>query len=218
HRTDRSPATADGGPWTRPDGWRTTGRARPAVVLAHGLGDPRRTALDPAVRLSPLPGSTSAHLLEANGAARVVHLAVAPGGSSVWVGENGVAHELAVLSREEQLERALAALERTAGPAAPELHSPMPGTVVAVPAATGERVAEGQTVVVVEAMKMEHRLTAPGAGTVELCVRTGEQVGLHQLLARVVPDAVAPAPGGGPAAPGAGTRPDADPTSQERAT
>jgi len=76
------------------------------------------------------------------------------------------------------------------GPAAPELHSPMPGTVAAVPAATGDRVEEGQTVVVVEAMKMEHRLTAPTAGTAEVLVRPGEQVRLHQLLARVAPDDV----------------------------
>ncbi|WP_255396243.1 acetyl-CoA carboxylase biotin carboxyl carrier protein subunit [Kocuria sp. CNJ-770] len=89
----------------------------------------------------------------------------------------------------------------------------MPGTVVAVPIAAGERVAEGQTVVVVEAMKMEHRLTAPTAGTVELSVRAGAQVALHQLLARVVPDVPGTAPGTGPAAPG--TPPATDPTSQE---
>ncbi|WP_424348291.1 biotin carboxylase N-terminal domain-containing protein [Kocuria sp. CH-021] len=191
HPADPRPA-GDLSPWSRPDGWRATGRARPAVVLAHGLEEPRRTVVDPAVRLSPLPGRPAAHLLEAGGTSRVVHLAAAPDGLSVWVGEDGFAVQLDVLSREALLERALAALERTAGPAAPELHSPMPGTVVAVPAATGERVAEGRTVVVVEAMKMEHRLTAPTAGTVEVLVRPGEQVRLHQLLARVVPDARQP--------------------------
>ncbi len=193
--------SADTGPWARPDGWRPTGRARPAVVLAHGLEEPRRTAVDPAVRLSPLPGRPAAHLLETGGTARVVHLAAAPGGDSVWVGEGGTAHELRVLSRGARLERVLAALERASGPAAPELHAPMPGTVVAVPAADGERVAEGRTVVVVEAMKMEHRLTAPTAGTVELSVRVGEQVRLHQLLARVVPDVV-PGPDPRDAVPG----------------
>ncbi|MGQ1798732.1 acetyl/propionyl/methylcrotonyl-CoA carboxylase subunit alpha [Kocuria oceani] len=199
------------GPWDRAEGWRPTGRARPAVELAHGLEQPRRTVVDDGVRLVPLPGRAAAHLLEAGGTARVVH--VAAGEGSVWVGEDGFAVELHVLTREERLERALAALERTAGPAAPELHSPMPGTVVAVPVGAGERVAEGQTVVVVEAMKMEHRLTAPTAGTVELSVRAGAQVALHQLLARVVPDVPGTAPGTGPAAPG--TPPATDPTSQE---
>ena len=201
------------GPWARAEGWRPTGRARPAVELAHGLEQPRRTVVDDGVRLVPLPGRAAAHLLEAGGAARVVH--VAAGAGSGWVGEHGFAVELPVLTREARLERALAALERTAGPAAPELHSPMPGTVVAVPATAGERVVEGQTVVVVEAMKMEHRLTAPTAGTVELSVRAGEQVTLHQLLARVVPDAPAAASGADPAAPGPGTPPATDPTSQE---
>ncbi|MUN64217.1 ATP-grasp domain-containing protein [Kocuria sediminis] len=216
--TGPGPAPGPGsGPWARAEGWRPTGRARPAVELAHGLEQPRRTVVDDGVRLVPLPGRAAAHLLEAGGTARVVHVAAGPG--SVWVGEDGFAVELHVLTREERLERALAALERTAGPAAPELHSPMPGTVVAVPAAAGERVAEGQTVVVVEAMKMEHRLTAPTAGTVELSVRAGERVTLHQLLARVVPDAPADipvtAPGTDPAAPGPGTPPATDPTSQE---
>jgi acetyl-CoA/propionyl-CoA carboxylase biotin carboxyl carrier protein len=40
---------------------------------------------------------------------------------------------------------------------------------------------------VVEAMKMEHTLTAGADGVVELLVRAGEQVALDQPLARVVP-------------------------------
>ena len=47
-----------------------------------------------------------------------------------------------------------------------ELTAPMPGKVIEVPVSVGERVAEGQTVMVIEAMKMEHRLTAPFAGEV----------------------------------------------------
>ncbi|MGX5360269.1 acetyl/propionyl/methylcrotonyl-CoA carboxylase subunit alpha [Kocuria sp. KH4] len=208
----RSPRPDPGsGPWARTGGWRPTGRARPAVELVHGLGQSRRTVVDDGVRLVPLPGRSAAHLLETGGTARVVHVAAGP--DSVWVGEGGFAAELHVLTREERLERALAALEGAAGPAAPELRSPMPGTVVAVPAAAGERVAEGQTVVVVEAMKMEHRLTAPTAGTVELSVRAGERVRVHQVLARVVPDVPGAAPGAGPAAPG--SPPSTDPTRQE---
>ncbi|WP_101851018.1 ATP-binding protein [Kocuria flava] len=203
HRPPDPRPAGDPGPWGRPDGWRPTGRARPAVHLAHGLGPPRRTAVDDGVRLSPLPGRPSAHLLEAHGRSRVVHLAATPGGDRVWVGAEGAAFVLSVLSREQLLERSLAALDRAARPAAPELHAPMPGTVVAVPVAPGERVAEGQTVVVVEAMKMEHRLTAPSAGTAEVSVRPGERVRLHQLLARVVPDDPpdpAAAPAGAPPA------------------
>jgi len=51
-----------------------------------------------------------------------------------------------------------------AGPAA--VRSPMPGRVVKILARVGERIAAGQAVVVVEAMKMENELRAPRAGTV----------------------------------------------------
>ncbi|MBH0780923.1 ATP-binding protein [Nocardia bovistercoris] len=67
-----------------------------------------------------------------------------------------------------------------------EIRSPMPGAVIAVPATSGAPVAAGAPVVVVEAMKMEHTLTAPVAGTVEILVEAGEQVRLDQPLARIV--------------------------------
>ncbi|MCR8670116.1 biotin carboxylase N-terminal domain-containing protein [Agrococcus sp. HG114] len=73
--------------------------------------------------------------------------------------------------------------------AEPSLASPMPGTVVAVHASDGHVVAEGQAVVSVEAMKMEHVLRAPVAGTVHLHARVGEQVTRGQELATVTPDA-----------------------------
>ncbi len=66
-----------------------------------------------------------------------------------------------------------------------ELSSPMPGTVVSVGTEDGAQVAAGTVVVTVEAMKMEHALTAPVGGTVELLVDAGEQVKVNQLLARI---------------------------------
>jgi acetyl/propionyl-CoA carboxylase alpha subunit len=47
------------------------------------------------------------------------------------------------------------------------LRAPMPGHVLEVRAAAGQRVATGAVLVVLEAMKMEHSLVAPWAGTVE---------------------------------------------------
>jgi acetyl-CoA/propionyl-CoA carboxylase biotin carboxyl carrier protein len=78
-------------------------------------------------------------------------------------------------------------IRRGRGPAAPSLASPMPGTVVAAHVADGETVAEGQAVISVEAMKMEHVLRAPVAGTVHLHVASGEQVTRGQELATVTP-------------------------------
>ncbi|GAA1419478.1 acetyl/propionyl/methylcrotonyl-CoA carboxylase subunit alpha [Agrococcus citreus] len=77
---------------------------------------------------------------------------------------------------------------RGRGPAEPTLASPMPGTVVATHAADGDTVAEGQAVVSVEAMKMEHVLRAPVAGTVHLHAAVGEQVTRGQELATVTPE------------------------------
>ncbi len=57
------------------------------------------------------------------------------------------------------------------------LESPMPGTVLAVRVQVGDVVAEGQTLVVVEAMKMEHAIKAPTAGRVtRVCFGEGQRV------------------------------------------
>jgi acetyl-CoA/propionyl-CoA carboxylase biotin carboxyl carrier protein len=61
----------------------------------------------------------------------------------------------------------------------------MPGAVVAVSVDDGAEVAAGTVVVTVEAMKMEHALTAPVDGVVELLVEAGNQVKVGQLLARI---------------------------------
>ncbi|MEE6164420.1 MULTISPECIES: acetyl/propionyl/methylcrotonyl-CoA carboxylase subunit alpha [unclassified Mycolicibacterium] len=66
-----------------------------------------------------------------------------------------------------------------------ELTSPMPGSVVAVGVNHSDAVAAGAMVVTVEAMKMEHALTAPVDGTVELLVAVGDQVKVGQPLARI---------------------------------
>ena len=66
-----------------------------------------------------------------------------------------------------------------------ELTSPMPGSVVAVGVHDGQRVETGAVVVTVEAMKMEHALSAPVDGLVELLVAVGDQVKVGQPLARI---------------------------------
>jgi len=68
-----------------------------------------------------------------------------------------------------------------------DILAPMPGKVIAVDVAEGQAVEAGQRLMVLEAMKMEHALTAPFAGTVaELAARIGSQVQVEALLARVV--------------------------------
>ncbi|WP_298166478.1 acetyl/propionyl/methylcrotonyl-CoA carboxylase subunit alpha [Novosphingobium sp.] len=64
--------------------------------------------------------------------------------------------------------------------------APMPGKVIAVEVTAGDTVTKGQKLLVLEAMKMEHALTAPFDGTVaELTVAVGSQVQVEALLVRV---------------------------------
>ncbi|MEU3185786.1 biotin carboxylase N-terminal domain-containing protein [Streptomyces sp. NPDC006923] len=68
------------------------------------------------------------------------------------------------------------------------LTAPMPGTVTVVKVARGDEVTAGQSLLVVEAMKMEHVISAPHDGTVtELEVTPGATVAMDQVLAVVTP-------------------------------
>ncbi|WP_102193827.1 acetyl-CoA carboxylase biotin carboxylase subunit [Microbacterium aurantiacum] len=73
----------------------------------------------------------------------------------------------------------------------PQLDSPMPGTVVLVSVEDGAHVEEGDPVVVVEAMKMEHVLRAGVSGTVSLRAAQGDTVARGQTLAVITPSASA---------------------------
>ncbi|CAN5739151.1 biotin carboxylase N-terminal domain-containing protein [soil metagenome] len=63
------------------------------------------------------------------------------------------------------------------------LHAPMPGTILRVSVEAGDEVSEGQVLVVLEAMKMEHTLRAPHAGRVaSIHTSSGEQVEANTVL------------------------------------
>jgi 3-methylcrotonyl-CoA carboxylase alpha subunit len=67
-----------------------------------------------------------------------------------------------------------------------EIEAPMPGKVTAVEVAAGDKVEKGQRLLTLEAMKMEHALTAPFDGTVaELSAVPGQQVTEGTLLVKV---------------------------------
>lgn len=79
--------------------------------------------------------------------------------------------------------------DRTAGPAAANgnaLTSPMQGTIVKVAVADGDVVAEGDLIVVLEAMKMEQPLTAHRSGTITgLSASAGDTVSAGAVLATI---------------------------------
>ncbi|NUT59133.1 MAG: acetyl-CoA carboxylase biotin carboxyl carrier protein subunit, partial [Agromyces sp.] len=61
-------------------------------------------------------------------------------------------------------------------------------------AADGDRVEEGDAIVAIEAMKMEHRVVAAVDGTVRLSVAVGDLVSRDQAVARIEPDPAASEP------------------------
>ncbi len=67
--------------------------------------------------------------------------------------------------------------------------APMPGKLLAMRVAAGERVERGQVLAVLEAMKMEHSVLAPGPGVVgEVRFRSGDQVDEGAELLVFIPD------------------------------
>ncbi len=97
--------------------------------------------------------------------------------SLLMLGERFVVHV------EDERERAAHAVSGHKAGGKRELRAAMPGIVVAIKVAVGDVVEEGQTLVVLEAMKMQNPLTAEAAGKVtRIACKTGEPVAGGALL------------------------------------
>ncbi|MFE3123932.1 acetyl/propionyl/methylcrotonyl-CoA carboxylase subunit alpha [Streptomyces hydrogenans] len=164
-------------PFDVPSGWRLGGTPKPLALPLRVAG------------LEPVT-------VEAPGGARVT-------GTGVTVTVDGVTHAFhragAWLGRDGDSWHVMdhdpvaAALSGARHGGADTLAAPMPGTVTVVKVAVGEEVEAGQSLLVVEAMKMEHVISAPHAGTVtELDVTPGTTVAMDQVLAVVTPREEAP--------------------------
>ncbi|MFB7212855.1 acetyl-CoA carboxylase biotin carboxylase subunit [Streptomyces sp. NPDC056255] len=148
--------------------------------------------------LAPLPGGKeTARLVEVSGPRLTLELAGvthtfshAPSPDGVWLGRDGDSWHV---QDHDPVEASLAGAGRSG---ADTLAAPMPGTVTVVKVAVGDEVVAGQSLLVVEAMKMEHVISAPHAGTVtELDVSAGSTVAMDQILAVVAPAESSEAPG-----------------------
>jgi acetyl-CoA/propionyl-CoA carboxylase biotin carboxyl carrier protein len=97
-------------------------------------------------------------------------------GDVTWIGHGGSAWAVRPASGADLADAA----------ADGDVRAPMPGQVLIVHAAAGDRVSAGDPLVVLESMKMELVLTAPVDGEVaELSVAVGDKVAVDQPLARV---------------------------------
>ncbi len=185
-------------PFDVPGGWRVGQSAWASWRMQLAGQDPvtvrvrgRATAAEVAVGdAEPLPASArwDGPYLQVTVAGRRSRYAHAEDGDLAWFGLEGDA----VSIRETDALAAARHADEGSGSSGAVV-APMPGTVTVVRAAPGETVSKGQPLVVVEAMKMEHVLTAPIDGVLsELSVVAGQQVAMDERLALVVP----PEPGG----------------------
>jgi biotin carboxyl carrier protein len=71
------------------------------------------------------------------------------------------------------------------GGGAAALNAPMPGVILEIGVAAGDRVEHGQAIAVLEAMKMKNNIRSPRAGTIaEVCVAVGQAVGHGDPIVR----------------------------------
>ncbi|MER6575324.1 biotin carboxylase N-terminal domain-containing protein [Nonomuraea sp. NPDC001023] len=177
-------------PWQVTDGWRvgapawTTWRlesrdgvhavpvrglpGRSAEVLLDGEAVPARITTGGGEAAVTLGGRTARYL-------------TARHGDTLWLGKDGESWAFTRHLIGDPGDRPGAA-----GTGDGVVRSPMPGTVLLVKAQPGDRVSKGQPLVVVEAMKMEHTVTAPCDGVVaELPVQPGRPVDMDAVLAVV---------------------------------
>ncbi|MEJ7705675.1 MAG: acetyl/propionyl/methylcrotonyl-CoA carboxylase subunit alpha [Geodermatophilaceae bacterium] len=174
-------------PFDLPGGWRVGEPSWASwlmQVAGHDAVDVRvrgrAAAAEVAVGTSdPVPASVErvGATLRTSYAGRTHTYAYAEDGDVVWLGRDG---RTWAVREQERLAAARHDTTTTGGP----LISPMPGTVTVVSVAVGDTVRAGQSMVVVEAMKMEHSVAAPSDGTVtELFVHSGQQVAMNAPIA-----------------------------------
>jgi acetyl-CoA/propionyl-CoA carboxylase biotin carboxyl carrier protein len=185
------------GVWHARQGWRMSGAPRASryyfatsvseraeASLSDGLitidGVSHRAHAD-IVHTDAQRGSTVQ--LELDGV--ITSWTVARDGGVLWLGQHGFSWPLGIISRDAHTSEMLTEIDLIDHPQRPEVRSPMPGTVVAVSVEDGARVERGDTILTVEAMKMEHKLVAPVAGIVSITATPGDLVKLDQLLASI---------------------------------
>ncbi|GAA1871292.1 acetyl/propionyl/methylcrotonyl-CoA carboxylase subunit alpha [Brevibacterium marinum] len=167
--------------WGQPSAWRTSRPDfRPTVALSSGgeVSEVEATSDDVTVDDGGL------WHVSLDGVRHTARVFSDARDRSIWISSDRGVHTFT---------RSQADTSLTPGLDGAEVLAPMPGSVVEIRVESGDKVDQGDPIVVVEAMKMEHVLTAPAAGIVTVTAVQGVQVGLDEVLATVVDEAVADA-------------------------
>ena len=200
----REPAGPVASPWDLPDGWRVAEPAWTKLRVGHGPGlvaevrvrglpsagaevavggaepVPARAASDGATLTVSYGGAVARYAC-----ARTAPVTGADGDGVLWLSRDG--HTWALTRQRAVTARGAAGALGGAGDGV--VRAPMPGTVVSVFAEAGQTVTAGQRLMIVEAMKMEHTVTAPADGVLtELAVKAGQQVKMDETLAVIGPE------------------------------
>ena len=181
-------ARAGADPWSRSDGWRLHGLSRRRLEFEHGGtlhpvllerthdGLPVMTLAGERSALGLRPLGEGRHEVVLGGHRHLLSVHAAGGRIAVF-GDAGSA----MLSLVDPLQRAA----QGAGDGG-RLSAPMPGKVISLLVKAGETVRRGQALAVMEAMKMEHTISAPADGVVaELPYAVGDQVAEGAELLRL---------------------------------
>jgi acetyl-CoA/propionyl-CoA carboxylase biotin carboxyl carrier protein len=173
--------------WSAPTGWRVGGGSAPVrTAMRTALGSETVSVWGPpeAAKVQVGAGEIASASVELGTGQMSVTLGglrreyrCAEADRHLWIADERGTWQL----REAEEQK----IHRAAGERPAEVVSPMPGSVIAVQVDSGAEVSEGDVVVVVEAMKMEHSLAAPVSGQVEVLVSVGDQVKVEQVLARI---------------------------------
>jgi acetyl-CoA/propionyl-CoA carboxylase biotin carboxyl carrier protein len=177
------------GPWEQRSGWRLGGPTWiPGHVVSGGRSASVRVRRTVGGWLAAVDGGEPIALrldlaaarvaVESAGVTTTFDWAVAA--DVVWLAADGRVWEVTVRAGPLRPERAQPCGRDGA------VTSPMPGSVVALLVSPGQPVSAGQKLAAVEAMKMEHMLTAPFSGVVRsVHVAVGQQVTIKQLIVTV---------------------------------
>ena len=145
-------------------------RVREGAVTLDGREDVRLVDLTPSAGVAPGDTESAAVTLEVAGIRRTLTVHRYPGGG---VGVNSALGPVVLTERPRYDDPSDIVAEGA-------LVAPMPGTVTSVAVAVGDTVTTGQKLVTIEAMKMEHTISATTDGTVSsLAAATGDLSLIH---------------------------------------